>query len=213
MSTLSYQIEFFSYWHASSGLTGGTYADLLVNRTREGLPYIPGRTLKGLLREAAETMHGLHPELINAAFIQQVFGQKPTTDDEENENYTKAAEAFFTNATLSPYLVHYLSGEGAATGEDQAEKKREIEEQKKHLFKVVASTAIDGSTGTAKEHTLRQLEVTVPLTLQATIEQFPDTPGYQEMMAHCMKWVKRMGLNRTRGLGRCKLSLTQSSQA
>jgi CRISPR/Cas system CMR subunit Cmr4 (Cas7 group RAMP superfamily) len=51
MNTIAYQIDFFSYWHASSGLAGGAYADLLVNKTREGLPYIPGRTLKGLLRE------------------------------------------------------------------------------------------------------------------------------------------------------------------
>ncbi len=193
MSTLTYQIEFFSYWHASSGLTGGTYADLLVNRTREGLPYIPGRTLKGLLREAAETIQAFQPEMISAAFVQQVFGQQPTQEQLEQEGHTKEAEAFFTNATLSPHLTQAIT-----------------EEQKPYLFDVVASTAIEGQKGIAQHGTLRQLEVTVPLTLYASIEQFPDEPGYEAMMQRCMKWIKRMGLNRSRGLGRCQFSLTNS---
>lgn len=197
MSTLTYQIEFYSYWHASSGLAGSTYADLLVNKTREGLPYIPGRTLKGLLREAAETIRALQPELISEAFILHVFGQQPNQKDEEEENHTQEALAFFTNAKLSQHLSETILKES-----DQP-----------YLFEVLASTAIDGQKGIAKNGTLRQLEVSVPLTLYAAIEQFPDEPGYRDMMEHCMKWVKRMGLNRTRGLGRCQFSFLTPSQA
>jgi CRISPR/Cas system CSM-associated protein Csm3 (group 7 of RAMP superfamily) len=197
MSTLSYQIEFFSYWHASSGLTGGTYADLLVNRSREGLPYIPGRTLKGLLREAAETICALQPELISKAFVSSVFGQAPDDKDLEEERPTQEAAAFFTNAYLSRHLSQEIVKQ-----KDQA-----------YLFAVLASTAIDGKKGVAKNGTLRQLEVSVPLTLYAAIEQFPEEPGYPEMMQHCMNWIKRMGLNRSRGLGRCQFSLLTPQQA
>jgi CRISPR/Cas system CSM-associated protein Csm3 (group 7 of RAMP superfamily) len=197
MSTLTYQIEFYSYWHASSGLAGSTYADLLVNKTREGLPYIPGRTLKGLLREAAETIHALQPELISEAFVLSVFGQAPDKKDLEEERPTQEAAAFFTNATLSQHLGREIVKE-----KDQA-----------YLFEVLASTAIVGQKGIAKNGTLRQLEVSVPLTLYAAIEQFPDEAGYRDMMQHCMQWVKRMGLNRSRGLGRCQFSPLTPSQA
>ncbi|GAB4407706.1 MAG: hypothetical protein OHK0039_10270 [Bacteroidia bacterium] len=197
MSTLTYQIEFYSFWHASSGLAGSTYADLLVNKTREGLPYIPGRTLKGLLREAAESIHAVQPDMISEGFILHVFGQKPTQNDEEHENQTLEAQAFFTNANLTQQL-----SEAIVKNSDQS-----------YLFEVLASTSIDGQKGIAKNGTLRQLEVTVPLTLFAAIEQFPDEPGYRDMMEHCMKWVKRMGLNRTRGLGRCQFSLLTPSRA
>ncbi len=197
MRTLTYQIEFYSYWHASSGLAGSTYADLLVNKTRMGLPYIPGRTLKGLLREAAQAIHGFQPELISGQFILDVFGQRPTKEEEEQENQTKEAKAFFTNAHLSEHLSREIVNQ-----QDQA-----------FLFEVLASTAIDGTKGIAKNGTLRQLEVSVPLTLYAAIEQFPDEVGYRDMMIHCMNWVKRMGLNRSRGLGRCQFSLLNPRQA
>ena len=58
MSTIKYEIEFFSNWHCGSGLAAGADVDALVIKDQEGLPYIPGRTLKGLLREA-----GLSPRL------------------------------------------------------------------------------------------------------------------------------------------------------
>lgn len=196
MSTLTYQIEFYSYWHASSGLAGSTYADLLVNKTRDGLPYIPGRSLKGLLREAAVSIRAFHPDLISEAFILDVFGQKPTQDDEELESQTLEAQAFFTNANLSQELSKEI-----VKNADQP-----------YLYEVLASTAIDGQKGIAQNGTLRQLEVTVPLTLYAAIEQFPDEPDYRNMMEYCMKWVKRMGLNRTRGLGRCQFSPLTPSQ-
>ncbi len=41
-----------SYWHIGSGAGGDAVADSLVNRDAQGLPTIPGRTIKGLLRDA-----------------------------------------------------------------------------------------------------------------------------------------------------------------
>ena len=49
---MRYKIEFFSYWHCGSGQTAGADVDELVVRDVSGLPFVPGRTLKGLLREA-----------------------------------------------------------------------------------------------------------------------------------------------------------------
>lgn len=194
MNTIEYHIEFFSYWHASSGLASSTYADLLVNKTREGLPYIPGRTLKGLLREAAETIRKLDPMYITDEFIIDVFGEAPTEKDLDKELATTEALCFFTNANLSTFLVNSIS-----------------EEQKPFLFSILASTKID-EYGVATDTTLRQLEVTVPLILFASIENFPDKKDYKQQLLYCFQWIKRMGLNRSRGLGRCRFSMTKTNQ-
>ena len=56
MSTIKYEIEFFSNWHCGSGLAAGADVDALVIKDNNGLPYVPGRTLKGLLRDAATNL-------------------------------------------------------------------------------------------------------------------------------------------------------------
>lgn len=195
MKTINYQIDFFSYWHASSGLAGSTYADLLVNKTGEELPYIPGRTLKGLLREAAETIHGFDPGMVNQTFILDVFGQAPDQTDIDEERPTTEAQCFFTNAFLSDYLQKSI-------------RKKQVP----FLYAVLASTKIN-EQGLAADGSLRQLEVTVPLTLLASVEQFPDKEGYEQQLIYCFQWIKRMGLNRSRGLGRCQFSMIKNSQA
>ena len=52
MTDIKYKITFFSNWHCGSGLAAGADTDELVIKDRNGLPYVPGRTIKGLLREA-----------------------------------------------------------------------------------------------------------------------------------------------------------------
>ena len=54
MKDLNIKIEFFSPWHCGSGLSAGADADSLVIKDTNGLPYIPGKTIKGLIREAVE---------------------------------------------------------------------------------------------------------------------------------------------------------------
>ena len=68
--TITYQIEFFSYWHTSSGLSAGTSASLLVLRDEDNLPLIKGRTLKGLLRDAAKRINEYQNGLVTEDFIQ-----------------------------------------------------------------------------------------------------------------------------------------------
>lgn len=53
---ITYKIEFFSEWHCGSGLSAGADTDALVIKDSEGFPYIPGKTLKGLFREAIEEL-------------------------------------------------------------------------------------------------------------------------------------------------------------
>lgn len=192
MNTIIYKIEFFSYWHTSSGLTGSTYADLLVNKTKDGFPFLPGKTLKGLLREAAETINSFHPDLVKTAFINDVFGERRDNDN-ASEKYRKPAESFFSSGTLSKNLQKQITNE-----------------DKPYLFDVLSSTKI-GENGQAENHSLRQLEVTIPLVLYASIENFPSKENYLKQLELCMGFTKRMGLNRSRGLGRCQFSILKNN--
>ena len=79
--------------------------------------------------------------------------------------------------------------------------KKKIEKNKEFLYKKISSTAIDSDTRMAKDHSLRDIEVVVPITLYGEIENIGD----KEKILKALKLIKRVGLNRNRGLGRCEV--------
>lgn len=54
MNKLTYNIKLFSYWQAGSGKGSGNLSDSTVLKDNNGLPYLPGKTIKGLLLDAAK---------------------------------------------------------------------------------------------------------------------------------------------------------------
>lgn len=193
MATIKYSIQFFSEWHAGSGLTSGSDLSALVIKDKNDLPYIPGRTLKGLLREAAEELADLKKDEWHSDFIKQVFGLPPkkTNDDAIDPEENKRSEngnCFFSNANLPEGITQVVSNEKLA----------------KFFFRSVASTAI-GNSGVAQKGSLRTMETTIPCTLYAEITEFPNV--FEKEIKLCFQWVKRMGQNRHRGLGRCHFQL------
>ena len=179
---LSYELTFLDYWHLGSGLSAGTKLDSLVIKDETGLPFAPGKTLKGLFREMAEQ--------IDCAFVNVCFGgssdPKDACYDEKMKN--REAECYFGNAELlvsskEQILSNHL---------------------KENLYAQIASTQID-ENGIAVDNSLREIEVVIPLTLHGKIEGLP--LAYVEQMKQSVQMVKRMGLNRNRGLGRCKITV------
>lgn len=77
-----------------------------------------------------------------------------------------------------------------------------------NLYDEIASTQID-SKGMAVDNSLREIEVTVPITLYAEITDVP--AGYEERLKQSLEMIKRMGLNRNRGLGRCIITVEVAS--
>ena len=63
MNKLIYKIEFQSYWHIGSGLSTGTANDASLLKDRNNFPFIPGKTLKGLIRDAALLLSGISSEI------------------------------------------------------------------------------------------------------------------------------------------------------
>ena len=145
MSTIKYEIEFFSNWHCGSGLAAGADVDSLVIKDQNRLPYIPGRTLKGLFRDAATILSD------DEDTIGIIFG---VSGDKEDH---KTGCAFFGNATIPVAEYHYIVEQGLAP----------------HLYQSFASTSID-EKGIAKDHSLRKIETVVPCKMEGEILNIPD---------------------------------------
>ncbi|MCL4481195.1 MAG: RAMP superfamily CRISPR-associated protein [Bacteroidetes bacterium] len=199
METIKYTITFFSEWHAGSGLTSGSDLDALVIKDKKGLPYIPGRTLKGLLKEAAVEIEGLVES--NDDFVKTVFGvssNKPNDITEENDpeehGVTHKGECFFSNAKLS----------------DQLYKASVENELAPFYYRAISSTAINGQSGVAEKHSLRRMQTTIPCVLEAEISNVNEE--YKDQIEACFKWIKRLGQNRNRGLGRCQFEMINGKE-
>ena len=81
--------------------------------------------------------------------------------------------------------------------------KEHIKETKEFLYKKVSSTAIDSKTEMAKDKSLRDIEVVIPLTLYGEVTNIHDKAKLEK----ALKFIKRLGLNRNRGLGRCEIGV------
>jgi len=165
---MKYKVEFLDYWHIGSGVSGGSRVDSTVLKDENNLPFIPGKTIKGLLREMAE-------EVFDNEFVVEYFG------DEE----TKIGKAYFSNIYLDKNTQKGIISQKLSN----------------NLYEIIASTKI-GKNGIAEDYSLREIEVTIPLTLYGEITNIDDKKAEFRKL---LKMVKRMGLNRNRGLGRCQI--------
>ncbi len=181
MKRIEYDINFLSEWHCGAGLSAGADTDALVVKDVNGLPYVPGKTLKGLFREAAECLaEVLYTE--QAAAIKSSFG---TSGDEDD---SRKGTIFFGNAEFSP------------------EEGRQIKERNltNFLYGRVYSTKINDESGTAEDGSLRSMETVVPCTLHGYI--LLDDETLYPLLQDAAKWIKHIGVNRNRGLGRVTLN-------
>ena len=184
MKILPLTIEFLSYWHAGSGNSGTGDVDAAINRDSHGLPYIPGRTLKGLFRDATE---------LRAAWIADSPQAKRLFGSEGGEPHAPAGILHFADAGLPTEFVRWVSGFGrqAILG---------------GLVETIASTALE-DTGIAREHSLRKIEYAIPMELHSTItwESCEEDQIWAHALASSAKLIRRLGLGRHRGFGRCTI--------
>ena len=181
---IHYKITFLDFWHLSSGLSGGVQFDNSVIKDNEGFPFVPAKSLKGVLREVA-TLQKAH---FSSDFVESCFGEEVQKDRVPN-----AGACHFSNATLSQLTKKELKSQNLAH----------------FLYAKIASTAIDEKFGSAKEGSLREIEVVKPISLQGAIHNIPQ--NHIQTMQNLLLSLKSMGLNRNRGLGRLKIEILQNS--
>jgi len=202
-------IEMLDLWQAGSGRGAGKHLDSVPVLDAQGLPYLPGRTVKGLLRDAVwhlENIDALSPckeDAPDTSLTVWLFGSRDgleTADGSTRQTrYTSTpGKVWVSDARLSPYIRHALADKTATQAQRAA------------LFHDTFSTAIDGKTGQAKSQTLRSKRVCVPMVLTATLET-SHTHGL-DMIETALPLIDALGSQRTRGLGRCVWSLERIPQ-
>lgn len=184
---ISYNIEFLSDWHVGSGLSAGAQSDAQVLKDEKMLPYIPGKTIKGLLKDALMEM----PEkFVNRELINQLLGYE-VKDNNGKVIETRSGILRFSNAELP-----------------ETERKEIIPELAGHLYSFQTSTTIT-EKGVAKPKSLRTMEVCLPVILEGSIQCFDEgsmrdlKSEEKDLLEKAFKWLRRLGVNRNRGLGKC----------
>ncbi len=179
MKSIDYKLEFFSEWHCGSGLSKGADVDALVVKDSRGLPFVPGRTIKGLLREQVELLIDLR-KLDLASQLDAIFGIKKVQE----------GALFCSNAELSKTEQNEIYSRNLT----------------KYLYRSLSFTAINDD-GVAENHSLRKIEAVVPCILEGTIEIEEVTDEMLEIITSGLKLIKRLGTHRSRGLGRCRFTI------
>jgi CRISPR/Cas system CSM-associated protein Csm3 (group 7 of RAMP superfamily) len=195
MKTIEYTIQFFSEWHCGAGLAAGADVAALAIKDKNNFPFIPGKTIKGLVREAVKDIL-FFKDIKKCKDFYEAFGYD--NDDEEKGKKIEILEelenngvgsCFFSNATLNETLTSKIL---------------EKENLVHFLYCSHSSTAIDDN-GIAKEHSLRSIETVIPCELYGSISDVPDS--MEQYIKDGLKLIKRLGTNRNRGLGRCQITI------
>jgi len=175
---IEYKIKFLDYWHISSGKSGGALYDALVLKDKDKLPYIPGKSIKGLVRDNIHLLGLLtisdDKEEFNDKNLEKCLGNAQT-----------AGECYFSNLYLNEKEKNSILSNNLQN----------------FLYDRVTFTSLDKNR-VAKDDTLREFEVVIPLTLEGYVEVCEEC---KENIKKVLKMIKRAGLDRRRGFGRCEI--------
>ncbi|MDR1044968.1 MAG: RAMP superfamily CRISPR-associated protein [Candidatus Adiutrix sp.] len=186
------EISFLSDWHVGGGLGDGYLADATLVREATGWPYLPGRAVKGALREGARRL-GLAREDL-AEWEVNLFGSLTN-----GEGLNRPGRLQVGNGRLPGDLERLLASE---SGADRLNYVRDMTILRRQ-------TAVT-EAGAAKPGTLRALECGAPglfFTAEIQVDRqglpAPEDWLRQYFSAVC-GLVKSLGGQRSRGLGRCR---------
>lgn len=208
-------VELHGYWHAGAGRSSGHHLDALCERDHEGLPILPGKQLKGLLRHVvrlAEAWGWLDDQPLTPG---------PATTHEE-VLFGSQSNAVDRHRTHPGILLI----ESARLPEaDRRSLTRSPDGLRDAAFGELFSTAIN-EDGTALAHSLRGTEVAIPCTLNAPMEAAPtalDPTRRQQQETYVrdqLAWrvlqaalplLDHVGAHRSRGLGEARLRLESTT--
>lgn len=195
MKTKTLKLAISSYWHAGTGAGQGALLDSVVEKDKLGLPYLPGRTLKGILRDAVYRWEGFggYKDMAGQGSITELlFG---VWGDEGKET--------------TQGIVRVGSAEMERDFRQAIEHHSERSQLVSYLYTEYFSTAIDSKTGTAVEKSLRGVELVIPMDLYADISLLDHTDISLDVFAlleQAFPLVQAVGKQKNRGLGRTELS-------
>ena len=192
------KIELHSEWRSGTGRGKGVYVDAESRRDRLGLPMIPGKQLKGLIRHALIT--GADWGHWDEGLVEQLCGSPPGAST-ANRFDTSPGRLSISSARMSREWLEYFRvlNQGGEEGRAEAIKSAQ------HFFRVKRQTKIDDK-GLVQNKSLRSVEVCVPMTLYAQVDgELSDEE--LRTLSKALKLIKSVGGMTTRGLGRATLTL------
>lgn len=193
---LPYSVTFHADWLIGSGLSDGSRADAALARDADGLPFLPGRAVKGALREGAWRLGLCRADLARCETL--FFGSRT-----QGEGLNQPGNIAVSSARFP--------------GELRALLLRETAEDRKTLITdlTIIRTQTALQDGTARDGSLRAFECGIPgLCFEGKIEVFPKLrmpPDWQlaYLKAVCAA-VKSIGAHRSRGFGACAVRVGNS---
>lgn len=210
--SVSIRFDFKSYWHMGTGRGAGPELAAAVHRTPEQLPFIPGRTVAGLLRQAMELAselgaieRSLWPDATPAEWCFGTAQTEVTADDRIARQ--EAGEFRFEtrpgNLRIESAVLGRTETEAAAWCAFAAAPQNQS--SIRHLYSFFASTRLAAS-GIAEDETLRGIEVVVPVMLHARITG-PEARPWTKALESSVGFIRAVGSHRHRGLGRVAVTL------
>ncbi|WP_072619856.1 RAMP superfamily CRISPR-associated protein [Spirulina major] len=208
--TFTLQITMNSDWHIGAG-SGRGEIDSEVQRDADGLPYIPAKTLNGILRDGCEQV-ALALGGDWQQWIDFLFGDQPNRAKKETEK--EAAETEPRPAALAIHSAHLDQ-----TLRDALKGKRELQNA---ITFIKPSVAIDPKKGSAAPQALRFEEVArmdAVLTAEnctLNFDNYSSITGDQKKIAFALliagtKMIERLGGKRRRGNGNCKITVNNQA--
>lgn len=164
-----------------------------------GLPYLAGRTLRGMLNaECADILFALDQQNKKAVWKEpahQLFGEPGSGVD-------NTSALHFGDARLPQALRREVE---VAIDNDELTKAEMLEA----LTAIRRQTAIDEETNVALDNSLRSMRVILRQTPFEADLHFVEEPstGTLALLAACVKAWRRAGLSRNRGLGELQATL------
>jgi CRISPR-associated protein Csx10 len=187
------RVEFVSDWHIGSGGFGVEGTDRGVVRDHHGFPYVPAKTLTGVLRDSMETVVvGLGGGW--DSWVDVLFGSQPSLTRGSVDAAPRPAAVSIRPAFMSDSVKAALS----------------TDEERSRLTHVKAGVAIDDKTGTARERHLNFIEVARPVELVAHVEidvDIASRPTVVALLRAACAFTESIGGRRRKGLGRCVITL------
>jgi CRISPR/Cas system CSM-associated protein Csm3 (group 7 of RAMP superfamily) len=193
MSAFTLTFDLQSDWHIGSGKEAGAYADSLTIKDDDGLPFLPGKSIKGLLREAF-TIAQANSWCTDIEKAHDINNLTDALFGSEGQGVESQGMFQLSSATLSCDEVAFFNQQVNA---------------KAHLFRIIQSTEIDHKTGVATKGSLRSMEVSVPMTLKSELELNSSHSAFRPELAQallpllnaCCGLILELGAKRHRGLG------------
>lgn len=198
--------------HIGGGNVNTSHTDSPVVRTPEGIPYIPGSSLKGVLRSRVEQIASALPQVTTCQLVDKEVDC--LTPDEKIFAAWKNDHKNYTEGELAQYLQEHLCSTCKLFGSPYARSKVTVHDLMvkdwAEVTQVRDGVVIDRDSERARDRLKYDYEV-VPPGAEFELEIWLENPEDRDLALACVginelrSGMVHIGGNTSRGLGSCQI--------